>query len=183
MRSHRRQDFFTRATSITLICAAIMSSSSLTSSPSCRRHASGMTRRSPPQSGQASPGSSSRRSRGVSFETRGRRRCFFSGVASASSAGGGPCSRASSSSGDVSSASAVATIRSSSASSSCSISRSIFSELAPNFCFLSLAIRMRSDWTKRSWARSVADIFAFSACSAAIIAFRTAGSSGMSTQV
>ena len=44
----------------------------------------------------------------------------------------------------ASSSSATATNRSSSASSSCWISRSIFSELGPNFCFCSLAIRTRS---------------------------------------
>ena len=39
-------------------------------------------------------------------------------------------------------------------------------------------MRSRSVWISWSWARSVADIFAFSACKAAIIAFRSAGSSG-----
>ncbi len=42
---------------------------------------------------------------------------------------------------------------------------------------LELAMRSRSVWIK-SCARIVADIFAFSACKAATIAFRTAGSSG-----
>jgi len=39
-------------------------------------------------------------------------------------------------------------------------------------------MRIRSDWTSKSWARKVADILAFSACRATIIAFRAAGSSG-----
>lgn len=135
-------------------------------------HASGVTRNSPPQSGQASPGSYSRRSRGVSFETFGRRRGFGSACVTSSSA-----TSSSSTSGTVS-ASASATCRSSSASSSCSISRSIFSELLPKACFCSFAIRARNDCTSRSCALSEADIFAFSASRAAIIAFRRAGSSG-----
>ncbi len=77
--SQRRQDFLIRAIWITFICAAIMSSSSLISSPVAPEmrigsHAFGVTRKSPPQSGQQVPGSSSRRSRGVASETRGRRR-------------------------------------------------------------------------------------------------------------
>lgn len=68
--------------------------------------------------------------------------------------------------------------RSSSASSSCWISRSIFSEDLPKTCFLSLAMRSRKVWINWSCACNVADIFTFSACKAAIIAFRKAGSSG-----
>lgn len=68
--------------------------------------------------------------------------------------------------------------KSSSASSNCWISRSIFSEDLPKACFLSLAMRSRRSWINWSCARNVADIFAFSACKAAIIAFRKAGSSG-----
>ncbi len=48
--SQQRQDFFNRATSMTFICAAIMSRISLASSPTRRN--------SPPQSGQQVPGSS-----------------------------------------------------------------------------------------------------------------------------
>ncbi|SLN77787.1 hypothetical protein ROG8370_03984 [Roseovarius gaetbuli] len=129
IRSQRRQDFLIRAIWITFICAAIMSRSSLTSSPT--------TRRSPPQSGQQVPGSSSRRSRGVVSETRGRRR--KAGVSAAS----GDSSSCPSSMG-ASSFSATATNRSSSASSSCSISRSTFSEDLPKASFCNLAIRRRN---------------------------------------
>ena len=125
--SHRRQDFFSRAISITFSLAVISSRISLTSSPSSRR--------SPPQSGQASPGSSTMRSRGVSSLTRGFRRRGFCSDASVDGASG---EASSSPSGPA--LEAAATSRDSSASSSCSISRSIFSELAPNFCFLSRAI-------------------------------------------
>ena len=48
------------------------------------------------------------------------------------------------------SAVAIATSRSSSASCSWSISRSIFSELDPNFCLLSLAMRILSAWISAS---------------------------------
>jgi len=41
-------------------------------------------------------------------------------------------------------------------------------------------MRMRSDWISRSCARSVADILPFSACKAAIMAFKATGSSGKS---
>jgi hypothetical protein len=75
-----------------------MSSNSLTSSPTMRN--------SPPQSGQVSPGSSSRRSRGVLADTRGRRRDF---LASSLSSGGG--ASVSLSSCGVSSASAMATLQ------------------------------------------------------------------------
>ena len=102
---------------MTFSWAVIMSSNSLSSSPT--------TRKSPPQFGQLSPGSSSRHSRGVPSETRGRRRGFFR---SASPLGG--AFAVSPSSCGLSSPSAMATCRSSSASSSCSISRSIFSEFA-----------------------------------------------------
>jgi hypothetical protein len=149
--SHRRQDFFTRAISMTFSWAAIMSSSVLTSSPTIRS--------SPPQSWQRSPGSRVRRSRGVASDTRGWRRGGLGAV---------DCSAPDASTGSVSScgateASAEATCRSSSASSSCSISRSIFSEVLPKACFFSLAIRTRSDWISRSWARSVTVICAFCA--------------------
>lgn len=106
-----------RAISITFNCAVIISSNSLTSSPTIRR--------SPPQSGHAAPGSSSRRSRGVVSETRGRRR----GLCSTGSDTAEDGATVSSSSSGASSASATATSRSSSASSSCSISRSIFPSL------------------------------------------------------
>lgn len=124
--SQRRQDFFSRAISITFSLAVISSRISLTSSPSRRRV--------PPQSGQSSPGSSTIRSRGVSSLTRGLRRRGF-----ASDASGDGCPSASSPP-STAAPEAAATSRDSSASSSCSISRSIFSELAPNFCFLSRAI-------------------------------------------
>ena len=166
MRSQRRQDFLGRAIWTTFSCAAIRSSISLISSPT--------TRRSPPQSGQQLPGSSSCRSRGVLSETRGRRRDGRSAVSSAGSklaASGTP-------SGTAVSLSTEAISRSSSASSSCSISRSIFSEDWPKTCFFSLAMRNRRVWINASWARNVAEIFAFSACKAATNAFRSAGSSG-----
>ena len=110
--SQQRHDFFSLAISMTLSWAVIMSSISLTSSP---------TRRSaPPQSGQSVPGSSSQRSRGVFAETRGRRRGLRPGVSlalpgAAFSSGTAPTS-------------AAAINRSSSASSSCSISRATFSK-------------------------------------------------------
>lgn len=99
----------------------------------------------PPQSGQQLPGSSSRRSRGVVADTRGRWRglpasmslVVTSRVASASSSAAG-----------VVVFSALAMSRSSSASSSCSISRSIFSEDLPKACFLSYATAI---W---AWKRS-----------------------------
>jgi hypothetical protein len=72
--------------------------------------------------------------------------------------------------------STLAISRSSSASSSCLISRSIFSDDLPKAYFFSFAIR--SVWISWSCARSVAAILAFSACQAAIIAFRAEGSSG-----
>jgi len=50
----------------------------------------------------------------------------------------------------LASAVAIATSRSSSASCSWSISRSIFSELGPNFCLLSLAMRILSAWISAS---------------------------------
>lgn len=166
MRSQRRQDFLGRAIWTTFNCAAIKSSISLTSSPT--------TRRSPPQSGQQLPGSSSCRSRGVLPETRGRRR---DGRSAASSAGSKPAASGVPS-GTAVSLSAEAISRSSSASSSCSISRSIFSEDWPKTCFFSLAMRNRRVWINWSWARSVAEILAFSACNAAISAFKSTGSSG-----
>ena len=129
-RSPRRtQDFFRRAISTTFICAAIMSGISLTSSPTRRR--------SPPQSGQQVPGSSSRRSRTAFADTRGRRRMTPSAAISAGCAG----AITSASMTGVASVSAI--IRSSSASCSCSISRSIFSDDWPKACFLSLAMRSR----------------------------------------
>jgi|UPI000484B179 hypothetical protein len=165
--SHRRQDFFGRAVSITFSRALISSRISLMSSPTSRS--------SPPQSGQASPGSSTMRSRGVASETFGFRR-MEEGSATAGSAFG-------SSSG--SRAAEAATSSASRASSSCSISRSIFSELAPNFWRWSLAIRIWSAWTRASCAFRTAvsrvvsaRMAAFSASSAAIIARNLAGSSG-----
>ena len=163
--SQRRQDFFSRAISRTFSCATTMSRISLTSSPTGRR--------SPPQSGQQVPGSSSRRSRGVDSDTRGRRRGLRSAVSPVGVAGA-----ALSSADGVVSPSAAAISRSSSASSSCSISRSTFSEDLPKACFFSFAMRSRSTWISWSWARIVADILALSACKAAIIAFRSVGSSG-----
>ena len=103
----------------TLSCAAIRSSISEQSSP--------ITRSSPPQSGQQGPGSSSIRSRGVSGETRGRRRRGRPVASWATGAISGPTSPMPSSGTDVS-RSALAISRSSSASSSCAISRSIFSD-------------------------------------------------------
>ena len=97
-----------------------LSRTSLTSSPTRRR--------SPPQSGQQVPGSSSRRSRIAFADTRGRRRKIPSPVLGAGWAG----AAASASLTGVASVSAAAIIRSSSASSNCSISRSIFSD-APFF--------------------------------------------------
>lgn len=162
--SQRRQDFFKRAICRTLSSAATRASISLTSSPTRGR--------SPPQSGQQVPGSSSRRSRGVVSDTRGRRRGLRSGVSSLADAG---ASSAASAAGALS---ATAISRSFSASSSCSISRSTFSEDFPKAYFFSFARRSRRDWISWSWARIVADIWAFSACKAAIIAFKSTGSSG-----
>jgi|GEM_PF-5969942 len=164
--SQQRQDFFNRATSMTFICAAIMSRISLASSPTRRS--------SPPQSGQTLPGSISLRSRTAFSDTRGRLRITFSLEGSVDA------------SGTISSSSSIGLVlfsdaainKSSSASSNCWISRSIFSEDLPKACFLSLAMRSRRSWINWSCARNVADIFAFSACKAAIIAFRKAGSSG-----
>lgn len=164
--SQQRQDFFSRATSMTFICAAIMSRISLASSPTSRN--------SPPHSGQQEPGSSSRRSRTALSDTRGRRRMIFS---DAFARGTTDAASSASSTGAVL-PSEAAINRSSSASSNCSISRSIFSEDLPKTCFFSLAMRSRSVWINWSCACNVADIFAFSACKAAIIALRKAGSSG-----
>ena len=61
--SHRRQDFFSRAVSITFSRAETWSRISATSSPTRRRV--------PPQSGQRSPGLSTTRSRGVVAAIRG----------------------------------------------------------------------------------------------------------------
>ena len=107
-------------------------------------------------------------------DTRGRRRMVFSGVLATGAAG----TAASTSSSGLVLFSAAAIKRSSSASSSCWISRSIFSEDLPKTCFFSLAMRSRSSPINWSCACNVADIFALSACKAAIIAFRKAGSSG-----
>jgi hypothetical protein len=164
--SQQRQDFFNRATSMTFICAAIMSRISLASSPTRRS--------SPPQSGQTLPGSISLRSRTAFSDTRGRLRITFSLEGSVDA------------SGTISSSSSIGLVlfsdaainKSSSASSNCWISRSIFSEDLPKACFLSLAMRSRRSWINLSCASNVADIFAFSACKAVIIAFRKAGSSG-----
>ncbi len=87
-----------------------------TKGASLNMHASGVMRKSPPQSGQQVPGSSSRRSRRVPSETRGRRR---SAGAEGFSGDGSFCP----SSMGASSPSATATSRSSSASSSCSTAR------------------------------------------------------------
>ena len=134
--SHCRQDFFSRAVSITFSCEATSSSISATSSP--------IRRKVPPQSGQRSPGSSTMRARTVVGPIRGlpRRR----GRARSEGASG----VATASAGAAVSAVAIATSRSSSASCSCSISRSIFSELDPNFCRLSLAMRILSAWISAS---------------------------------
>ncbi len=133
IRSQRRQDFFGRTVSITFRRAAISSSISVTSLP--------MSRRAPPQSGQASPGSSTMRSRGVAALTLGLRR---RDGASLAGRGSSTASVSSSSSGIASPADEAATSIASRASSSCSISRSIRSELGPNFCRWSRAMRIRS---------------------------------------
>lgn len=108
--SQQRQDFFSRATSTTFICTAIMSRISLVSSPTRRN--------SPPHSGQQEPGSSSRRSRTALSETRGRRRMIFSDVSAKAT------TDASSSGSSIGAVllSAAAINRSSSASANCSIS-------------------------------------------------------------
>lgn len=68
--------------------------------------------------------------------------------------------------------------RPSSASSSRSISCSIYSEDWPKTCFFSLAMRSRRVWINWSWAGRVAEIFVLSACKPMINAVRSAGSSG-----
>ncbi len=162
--SQQRQDFLSRATSITFNCAAIMSRIWLTSSPTRRR--------GPPHSAQVSPGSISRRSRGVSAETRGLRRGTDAGAVL--SAGSRAETVSTLSSSGTAAISVWAICSPSSANSSCSISRATFSELAPNFCFLSRAICSLSAWIRRSWARKAP-------CNCRTKAFSAAGSSGRVT--
>ena len=135
------------------------------------------SRSAPPQEGQDEPGSSTRRSRGVALDTRGRRRGLRSGVSSCVSSSSGSTASGSVSSGALV-LSAPAIRRSSSANCSCSISRSTFSEDLPKNRFCNFAMRRRSVWISWSWARIVADIDAFWARNASIIAFNSAGSSG-----
>lgn len=151
--SQRRQDFLIRA-----IPTIVSSAASLPGNP---RTVSPMTRTAPPLSGQGSPGSRARRSRGVLAAMRGRRRGFLSPAPSSAGAASAGAASAGVSSGGVSSASARATCRSSSAGSGCPLSRPVFSGLFPKGCLFSLAIRARSARTRRScrsWAQAGRDL-------------------------
>ena len=127
--SQHRQDFLGRAVSMTFSFAVTISR--------MEEMSSSIRRKAPPQSAQMSPGSRLRRSRGIVSQTRGRRRGVFGGGLFSSLSLG---STVSPSSGGKALFSALAISSPSRTSSSCSISRWIFSELAPNFCFFSRAL-------------------------------------------